>query len=425
VSLIIGALKRAQQLRLQEIKRVPFFQDIQAGQKKKLKGWAYAWMAFALGLAALLTVFFLGGRPSSPLPQAHEARQRLVHSEPEPSLPAQEPSGQDLSNEPPFPALSKEVTLQGKTVTQRVEGSLLKTAVKEEKAPKINHPDGKQEPLGSVGSLSIPRKEENFPPPPRKEEKEGSRPLPPANPPPAEDSPRAFATEQKADSSVSPSPSKEESPQPSWVIKNEGENEAARASDVLNHFNRGVHFTNQRETSKAIQAYQKTLELDPKYVEAYNNLGILYQETGDWENARKAYRMALDVNPDYEKALNNLGILYYRQGKYEESLDFFQRALAVNPQNVEGHINLGVLFKKRGRLDQAMESFQRALALNPYRGEIHYNLGLVYEQAQKNRLAVEHYQAFIHLSAKTHPALVRDVRQHVNRLRGAEKESKP
>jgi tetratricopeptide (TPR) repeat protein len=72
-----------------------------------------------------------------------------------------------------------------------------------------------------------------------------------------------------------------------------------------------------------------------------------------------------------------------------------------------------------------MESFRRALALNPLRGEIHYSLGLLYDQARKTRLAVEHYQAFIHLSAKTHPTLVREVRQHVNHLRSAEKERKP
>jgi len=425
VSLIIGALKRAQQLRLQETKRAPFFQDIQPGQKKKLKGWIYAWMALAFGLAALLIIFFVGGKSLSPLPQAHEARQQPVHSEPEPSLPVQEPGGQGLSREFSPPAPLKEVALNGETTAQRIEGSLPKTAVKEEKGPKIKPPEVKQDPQGSVWSPSIPRKEEKVSPHSSKQEKEESGPLPPSNAFPAKDSPRSFATEEKGVSPSPPSPPKEEETRPSWIIKREGENETARVSEVLRHFNQGVHFYNQRETSKAIQAYQKVLEVDPKYIEAHNNLGILYQEMGDWEKARKAYQSALEINPHYEKALINLGILHYLQGHYEDSVDVFQRALAVNPQNVEGHINLGVLFKKRGQLDQSMESFQRALALNPLRGEIHYSLGLVYEQAQKTRLAVEHYQAFIHLSAKTHPALVREVRQHVNRLRSAEKERKP
>ena len=426
MSLIIGALKKAQQLRSQEIKRSPFFQDIQPGQKKKLKSWVHAWMASGLGLAVLLTIFFIGGKPSPPLPQPQEANPHLANLESEPPLPVQEPGAQGLFQELPSPAASKEVTRKGETAAQRIKGSLPKAAVKEGKPPEVKPPEVRQNPQGKVWSLPIPREDEKVPPPSWTEEKkEESRLVPLSNTYPAEDSLRSFTAEEKSVSPSPPSPSKEESPRPSWVIKREGGDEAARASEVLRHFNQGVHFNNQRDTSKAIQAYQKVLELDPKYVEAYNNLGILYQETGDWEKARKAYQTALEVNPRYEKTLNNLGILHLLQGLYEESMVAFQRVLAANPQNVEGHINLGVLFKKRGQLDQAIETFQRALALNPLRGEIHYNLGLVYEQAQKTRLAVEHYQAFIHLSAKTHPALVREVRQHVNRLPNIEKEKKP
>ena len=424
MSLIIGALKRAQQLRLQEIKRSPFFQDIRPGHKKKLKGWLHAGMAFALGLAVLLTIFFVGEKPSPPLPQAHEAKQHLAHPEPEPSLPVQESGEQGLSRELSSPSPSKKVMLNGEPATQRIEGPLPKTTAKEEKTQKIKPPEVNQGPQGSVWSLSIPRKQEKVSPNSWKAETEVSSSLPQSGTFPAEGSPKSFAPEEKGAPPPPPSSPKEEAPRPSWVIKGGGENETARASDVLIHFNQGVHFYNQRETSKAIQAYQKVLEVDPAYVEAYNNLGILYQEMGDWEKARKAYQLALEIKPHYEKALNNLGILHYLQGHYEDSMGAFQRVLAVNPQNVEGHINLGVLFKKRGQLDQAMKSFQRALALNPLRGEIHYNLALVYEQAQKNKLAVEHYQAFIHLSAKTHPALVREVRQHVNRLRDTEKEKK-
>jgi tetratricopeptide (TPR) repeat protein len=404
VSLIIGALKRAQQLRLREIKRFPFFQDIQPAQKRKRKGWAFAWMAFAIGLAALFGVFFVGGKsPSSVLPQAQEGKQPLAHSEPKPSLAAQEHGGQELSRNPSSPARSKEAPIHEQTLTQKMEGPLIKTPVKQENATRIKTAEANPDPQGTVGGLSFPLKQE-----------EVFRP--PSNPSPAGDSPRPLAAGERGAPPPPPSTLKEEPPQPSWVIKGGGGNEAARLSEVLGHFNQGVHFYNQRETSKAIQAYQKVLEIDPTYVEAHNNLGLLYQEMGHWEEARKSYQMALVIKPDYEKGLNNLGILCYLQAQDEESMDAFQKVLAVNPQNVEGHINLGVLFKKRGQLDQAAESFQRALALNPLRGEIHYNLGLVYEQAQKIGLAIEHYQAFINLSAKTHPALVREVRQHVNRL---------
>jgi Tfp pilus assembly protein PilF len=403
MSLIIGALKRAQQLRLREIKRLPFFQDIHAAKKRKRKGWALAWMAIAAGLAGVLTLSFIGGKTSPP---PSLANQHLVLPERQPPFPIQGPRGSELSRDPSSFARSKEAPIHEQTITQKMEGPLPKTPVKQENATAIKTAEDNPHPQGTASGPSFPLKPE-----------EVIMPFPPSNPSPAADSPRPLAAgERGAPPPPPPSTFGEEAPQPSWVIKGEGGKEAARLSEVLSHFNRGVHFYNQREFSKALQAYQKVLEVDPTYVEAHNNLGILHQEMGDWEKARKAYQTALEVQPHYEKGLINLGILCYLQAHYEESMDAFQKVLAVNPQNVEGHINLGVLLKKRGQLDQAAESFQRALTLNPLRGEIHYNLGLIFEQAQKIGLAVEHYQAFINLSAKTHPALVREVRQHVNRL---------
>ena len=70
-------------------------------------------------------------------------------------------------------------------------------------------------------------------------------------------------------------------PSKSIGVEQEGEKDRTLTSDVLNHFNLGVTFYNQREFSKAIQAYQKVIELDPTYVEAYNNLGIIYQMIGE------------------------------------------------------------------------------------------------------------------------------------------------
>jgi Flp pilus assembly protein TadD len=394
VSLIIDAIKRAQQLRLQEGKGIPSFLNPHPAQKKRMKGLSKRWMAIAVGLAGVLILSFVYGRPTPPPPSATQASQTLGLHEKEPSIPVNDPKGQELSPAPPPPPQIEKLAILPKPLIEAKEEPLIKPTVGKKQVVKIDPPKTTVEPKSD--SLSLPdalKKEETLP-------------FPPSGTLQAKASPKSLAKEEE----------KEEASRQSWAIRKEEGGKATWASDVLIHFNRGVHFSNQRETIKAIQAYQKVLEIDPTYVEAYNNLGILYQEMGDFEKARKAYQMAVDINPHYEKALNNLGILYYLQGRYEESMGALQRALEVNPNNVESLINLGILFKKRGQLEQAMESFQKALTLNPLQGEIHYNLGLVYEQAKKFQLAIEHYQTFINLSAKTHSVLVREVRRHVNDL---------
>jgi tetratricopeptide (TPR) repeat protein len=211
-------------------------------------------------------------------------------------------------------------------------------------------------------------------------------------------------------------PQKEDKPLKSVGVEQEGGKSGALASDVLNHFNAGVTFYNQREFSKAIQAYQKVIELDPVYVEAYNNLGIIYQMTGDVDRAFGAYQKATEINPRYEKGYNNLGILLLLKDRDEEALEAFQKALAINPKNIESLINLGTLFKKKGQCDEAIESYQKALAIDPLHGETYYNMALLYEQMEKLELAISHYQQFIQRSSRSHPELVSRVQRHLNDL---------
>jgi type IV pilus biogenesis/stability protein PilW len=194
-----------------------------------------------------------------------------------------------------------------------------------------------------------------------------------------------------------------------------GKNRTA-VSDALIHFNSGVDLYHQRDYAKAIQAYQKVIEIDPGYAEAHNNLGIIYQEAGDYDSALSSYQKAIEINPKYEKALNNLGVLLYLKGRYEESIQAFQKALTFNANNIESYINLGILFKKQGQVDRAIDSFHRALSINPLHGEAHYNIGLLYEQLDEIEMAIGHYQKFVQMASKTHPDLVDQVKRHLSYL---------
>jgi Flp pilus assembly protein TadD len=43
--------------------------------------------------------------------------------------------------------------------------------------------------------------------------------------------------------------------------------------------------------------WEKAVELDPTYAEAWNNLAIAFEQEGRFEDARKAYEKALELDP--------------------------------------------------------------------------------------------------------------------------------
>ena len=386
MSLIIDALKKAQQLRFKGSEGSPILKYPHP-DKKRGRGSKKQWSLISAGLVSLCILLFVLLRPASP-PLATQSNRVIIPVEkktsvqgaekisPEPSKKDEEPLptgqagaeglpyvGAALSGHPPQSQGEKVFSKTQPSFNKKREETLVKQVTEEEKSK----PRKK-----TVAEKSLP-------------------PLPPAA-------------------------QKEEAPPRSIGVEQEGGKDHTLTSDVLIHFNSGVSFYNQKEFSKAIQAYQKVIELDPTYVEAYNNLGIIYQMIGDVERAFESYQKSTKINPRYEKGYNNLGILLLLKGRNEEALEAFQKALAVNPNNIESHINLGILLKKKGEWEKAIESYRRALAISPLHGETHYNIALLYEQLENLELAISHYQQFIQLSLKSHPELVSKVQRHLNDL---------
>jgi Flp pilus assembly protein TadD len=412
MSLIIDALRRAQQLRLNGSEGSPIL-NYPYPNKKKGRISKKQWIPVAAALISLCIVLFLFLRPASS-PLATKTNRATVPIETKHPATIQQKdesaegllyAGAPLSG-PPSSALAAEKP--SSEPPERV----------------LNHmKDGNSVPL--PGQALSPADESTRPRQPVSRESSKTRTAPSDLSSRSErEKKSAEAKRVIAPSSLAQAPRKEDTPHRSIGVEQEGGKDSTLASEVLNLFNSGVTFYNQKEFSKAIQAYQKVIELNPRYVEAYNNLGIVYQTIGDVNRAFGAYQKATEINPGYQKGYNNLGILLLLEGRYEEALEAFRKALAINPNNIESYINLGTLFKKKGQWDEAIESYQKALEIDPLHRETHYNIALLYEQLENLELAISHYQQFIQLSSKSHSELVSKVRRHLDGLIEARKNKK-
>jgi Flp pilus assembly protein TadD len=48
---------------------------------------------------------------------------------------------------------------------------------------------------------------------------------------------------------------------------------------------------------EALYRWERAVELDPTYAEAWNNLAIAYEQAGRFDDARKAYETAIKLDP--------------------------------------------------------------------------------------------------------------------------------
>ena len=111
--------------------------------------------------------------------------------------------------------------------------------------------------------------------------------------------------------------------------------------------------------------YQKVLELDPNYADAYNNLGVLYKELEEHQKAKDCYEKAIVINPNYTDAHYNLGNIFKELGENQKAKECYEKVIEINPNYVDAHNNLGVIFQELGEYQKAKDCYEKTIELNP------------------------------------------------------------
>jgi len=68
-------------------------------------------------------------------------------------------------------------------------------------------------------------------------------------------------------------------------------------------FRKGFAAKIDENHEKALEYYQKVIELNPKHTRAYHQMGISYQHLGKFEEALIAYKKEIETNPDNDETL--------------------------------------------------------------------------------------------------------------------------
>ena len=193
--------------------------------------------------------------------------------------------------------------------------------------------------------------------------------------------------------------------------KPQAEEDEKGAVEVIRLFNEAVRDQKKGLWDQAIQGYQEVLHLRPNHPEAYNNLGLIYQDQKKFPKALEMFQKALSLNPHYLKGVNNLGLFYLSQEKWEEAAGQFSRAIELDSSFVPAYINLSAVYKNMGRLDLARKTLYQALELDGNNLEAQYNLGLLWEKEGYPNKAFEHYQKFVSKAHGSYSGLADELRK--------------
>lgn len=145
--------------------------------------------------------------------------------------------------------------------------------------------------------------------------------------------------------------------------------------------------TAPRFASRARQAFEKAVELDPRNLEAINDLFEYYLEApgimgGGYDKAQKlAGRIAQidEVEGHYAQAK-----LAEKRKQYGSAEDQLRRAAELAPQQVGRLIDLASFLAKQGKFQESEQSFQRAAKVAPDSPKLMYARARAYIRSGRN-----------------------------------------
>jgi Tfp pilus assembly protein PilF len=139
----------------------------------------------------------------------------------------------------------------------------------------------------------------------------------------------------------------------------------------------------QKKYDEAIAKYQKAIELDPKYADAYNGWGTVLGDQKKPDEAIAKYQKAIELNPKIAFAYNNWGIVLREEGKYDEAIAKYQKAIELDPKYADAYNGWGTVLADQKKPDEAIAKYQKAIELDPKVAFAYNNWGIVLREEGK------------------------------------------
>lgn len=152
---------------------------------------------------------------------------------------------------------------------------------------------------------------------------------------------------------------------------------------AIEYYNKATNII-YSDANLAAEYYLKAIKIEPKFVQAIDNLGKVYRILEKYDLAEKYYKKSIEIFPNGSTAHQNLAVVYDRQGRYNEEVEEYKKVIKINSQDPEGYFGLAKTYLYRtNEINLALKNALKALQLykkNPpnYIGDGYQLVGLIY-----------------------------------------------
>jgi tetratricopeptide (TPR) repeat protein len=181
---------------------------------------------------------------------------------------------------------------------------------------------------------------------------------------------------------------------------------------------RGIAYTKKGDYDRAIQDYDESIKINPKYAKAFNNRGVAYRKKGDHDRAIQDFDESIKLDSNYAIAFANRAATYQEKGEYNLAARDYDEVIRLKPiyeSAIKDQPELGADWKRvletlpnercwthavTGDLQNALAYCNEAIQSQPNVAQIRDSRGLVYLKMGRWDAAIEDYNLALRIDPK-------------------------
>lgn len=187
-----------------------------------------------------------------------------------------------------------------------------------------------------------------------------------------------------------------------------------RSQPVMDAYHRGLERYNAGDMSGAVAAFARTIELDPRFAQAYHNRGIAYLQLRNYQAALADLSRSIELNPAEAAAYGARGGAHRGLRMFREAIADHTRAIELRP-TAEEHYNRGLAYEEAGNAELALADYTRAIELNPRFALAYATRGLLLLRQGKDAEAQSDFDTGFRLDSSLRPQFA----PHIESIRAA------
>jgi tetratricopeptide (TPR) repeat protein len=178
------------------------------------------------------------------------------------------------------------------------------------------------------------------------------------------------------------------------LVAASGRNKRAKA---VQSFRDGLSFLSKDDCEKALPYFEKAVESDSNYAEAWAQSGFCKEKLGRHSEAIESSKRAVNLRPSAESYFN-IGLANYYLKNYREAAENYRQAIRLDPYNAaDAHYALGLVYRDWGRADDEIQAYKQAIKLKPDYASAYERLGSRYLRSKKYPEAIETFKQLVAL----------------------------